>query len=539
MKEAMHIRSSLLVLAATGLVSASASWLPFSQSSTNPHDDLRKLKVVVYETAEHSTSLRSFLNTANNYGLEATVIGGGSDFNGFGSKYQQLHETLEELKHEEDALVAILDGRDILLNVAQDVGKPNFQLRMKTFIDGFKEMVEGKPNAVLISAEQQCCVAALCHADSPAAYFDPATGKRAQRACPSGEDGCGWLDNDNVKFWQSLMMAEAYSQTESKQISPYLNAGMMVGTAKNLANIIERMDLGEEEDDQAVLSAMYLQYPELIVLDYEQKLLGNNAWPKGLEDGCIYDFEDESDFLTNKQTGTSPLILHTPGKFYDCLDLLIERLGGESDKRYMNNEGIARQLNYATNYSPTASPLAAPADEPTGETVSSEFTNDEQDDDNDDDGNSMAITVGISLAATAAIIAGFATKNRMVATRDEQNAKKALEDSNNAFVLEGALDENDPRLDEEAMSDNQSSVHDIADPDCTDIFTLLKANASQPSQDPPEGFEEVPVTPLGDGQPTTLTTMLSSPFEHCDDICGSNNEQPPAEDLRRHRSVHW
>lgn len=502
----MHFRSSLLFFLATSLVSASA-WATFFQSSSDRHDNLSKLKFIVFETDELSTSLRTFLNVANKYGVEATVLGKGSTFNGFGSKYEKIHETLDQFKDEDDALVAVLDGRDILLNIAQNVAMPNFQSRIKAFIETFKDMMDGKPNAVMISAEQQCCVAALCHADSPAAYFDPATGKRAQRACSSGDKDCGWVDNDNVKFWQSLMIAEAYSQTETNQQNAYLNAGMMLGTAKNLINMIERMDIGEEEDDQAILSAMYLQHPELIVLDYEQKLLGNNAWPKGLEEGCLYDFDQEKgmSFLTNTQTGTSPLILHTPGKFYDCLDVLIDKLGGKSDKRYMDKQtsAIVRQLNYGV--SSTSVPVE--------ETIESEF---EDDEDDEPKGNSMALTWGISCAAAAAIVAGFVTKHRMVATRDQHTARLALMNSEEAFSLGEA-----------GMSDGQSSVHEQADPDDIDIVQFVAGNAS------PTQFEEIPIH--------EESSILSSTFEHCDDLCAGRKKVSLGEqdELRSHNSVHW
>jgi len=301
-----------------------------------------KLKIIIYETDDHSTSLQMFLNATERVGLETTVVGQGSDFNGFGSKYVQLMDALAEFEGEPETLIAVIDGRDVLLNVGVQFDHREFEDRLEHFVGVFGELTEEKPEAVLISAEQQCCVAALCHADTPDFYFDSVSGSRKNRACSSGTEDCPWQDNENVKHWQSMMETKAYTRTESADASPYLNAGMMVGTAENLINLIQMMDLEEREDDQAVLSAMYLQFPDLIVLDYEQELLGNNAWPKGLESGCIFDFDPNSEdnaFLTNKETGTTPLLLHTPGKFYSCLDVLIDRLGGVSDHRYMQVQG--------------------------------------------------------------------------------------------------------------------------------------------------------------------------------------------------------
>jgi hypothetical protein len=49
--------------------------------------------------------------------------------------------------------------------------------------------------------------------------------------------------------------------------------------------------------------------------------------------------------LVHRETGTEPLIVHTPGKFYGCLDVLIEELGGTSNQRYLEThpEGNPRR----------------------------------------------------------------------------------------------------------------------------------------------------------------------------------------------------
>merc|ERR1739838_41404 len=94
-------------------------------------------------------------------------------------------------------------------------------------------------------------------------------------------------------------------------------------------------DLNPSEDDQAVLSGLMYQFPDMIVLDYESELFGNNQWTRGLEDGCVFESQGENLSLFHTETENEPLILHTPGKFYDCLDMLIEELGGVSQQRYL------------------------------------------------------------------------------------------------------------------------------------------------------------------------------------------------------------
>lgn len=554
----MFTRSWLYAFAAAQLaIGANASSF-FSLTHEDPHENLEKLKVIIYETGPFSTSLQTFIDVADKYGLEAVVVGQGSTFSGFGSKYGQLKDTLNEFKHDPKSLVAVIDGRDVLLNVNAEVERSAFEGRVNDFIGNFQELVVGKPEAVLMSAEQQCCVAALCHADSPSFYFDPITKKRNNRACPSGEEGCGWLNNANVKFWESLMVAEAYQHTGAQEISPFLNAGLMVGTADNLIDLIDRMDLGEEEDDQAVLSAMYLQFPELVVLDYEQKILGNNAWPKGLDEGCIYDFDaNETDkiYLTNTQTGTSPFILHTPGKFYDCLDTLIDRLGGKSDLRFMPDNKISadRRLNYENygnygsdrsagnygenygdrsagnygnygNYGHTQT--AAPADDATDlEDLTRIFEEAEE----DDDSRSGALTWGLSCAAAGILIAGLATRRRRTVTQEQHdNIQRALDDSDEAFAL------GDPKMMDDAVSVISSAVDEAADPDSLDLAEM----SHQPlgTVDEHNAMFDVPVSPAAAGaDDLQLKSILS--IGDCDNVCGSDGR--PTEDLRRNRTIHW
>lgn len=537
----MFTKSLFFAFTVSQLVQGSSASF-FSSTVPSPeaaHENLDKLKVIIYETGSYTTSLQTFVDVADKYGMEAVVVGQGSTFSGFGSKYGQLKDSLDEYTRDPKALVAVIDGRDVLLNINYENGRSAFEGRMKDFIRRFKELVTGKPEAVLMSAEQQCCVAALCHADSPAFYFDPVTKKRANRACPSGEEGCGWLDNDNVKFWQSLMVAEAYSNTGSQEISPFLNAGMMVGTAKNLIAMIERMDLGNEEDDQAVLSAMYLQFPELIVLDYEQELLGNNAWPKGFEEGCIYDYDEKADgklFLTNTQTGTSPFILHTPGKFYDCLDTLIDRLGGKSDLRFLDENVRAErnlQTNYresnVTNYGTLADIVddSAPTPAPVDLDLSRVFEDAPGDEKSSSSG---ALEIGLSCAAAGILIAGLATRRRQTMTAEEHaNIQRALGDSDEAFTL-GA---GDPKLDD-AVSVISSAVEEAADPDDLDIAEMSHQPLGTVDEASEMPMVDVPVDGEEDRQIRSILSLGA-----CDDVCGRQHQSPSGDFQQRSRTVHW
>ena len=194
-------------------------------------------------------------------------------------------------------------------------------------------MTKNLPDAVVMSAESQCCVSAMSQA-SPRDYFDPITGKRNVRACASGEDTCPYQDGFNVNAWKTFMSELAYHQTGRYHESVFLNAGLFAGPASNMLRLLDRVDIGQTEDDQAVMSGLLYHDPHALVLDYENELFGVAEWPKGLREGCVF-FKDSDDVLVHSVTKASPMIIHTPGKFYGCLDLLIEKVGGASQQRYL------------------------------------------------------------------------------------------------------------------------------------------------------------------------------------------------------------
>lgn len=286
----------------------------------------------------------AFLKTiANVDGGKVLIAGNDKVFKGFGSKYTHVRETLVNLQHDSpNTLIMLLDSRDMLLNVQIDKRgdvAQDFAPRLLTYIDKYKKLTEGNPGAVVLSAESQCCVCAMSWAH-PSAYFNVSNGKRLQRACNSGEAGCEYLDNENIDLWTDFMVSREFNVTGTVGNS-YLNAGMMAGEASKLIDLIDRLDLAEHEDDQAVLSGLYYQFPNEVILDYKNEIFGNNRWPDGLKEGCIYDYPNDgrkTHYLVHKESAESPLLLHTSGEFFECLDYLTDKLGGSSERRYLNFE---------------------------------------------------------------------------------------------------------------------------------------------------------------------------------------------------------
>jgi hypothetical protein len=308
----------------------------------------KDVHVLMYETdssleRDPASPLYFFKERSNIAALKTTVFGGDLDYHGFGDKYQTLRPLLELL--DKTKLVILADARDVILNVPEDSQAAS--RAVDQFMDAYHRLTRDAPNAVVMSAESQCCVSAMSHAH-PGDYFDAQTMKRQKRACASGTEGCWWDENKNIYSWVEFMHERAFNDTGIDYVGDvYLNAGLMVGYPSDLMKLLDAIDIGPSEDDQAVLSGLMYSFPEMIVLDYDQEMFGNNQWPRGLEAGCVFDGTTSSSRLMHRETGTEPLIVHTPGKFYGCLDVLIEELGGASLQRYLatHPEGNPRRTN--------------------------------------------------------------------------------------------------------------------------------------------------------------------------------------------------
>lgn len=297
----------------------------------------KDVHVLMYETdssleRDPKSPLYFFKQRSAIASLKTTVFGGDLEYHGFGDKYQTLRPLLELL--DKSKLVILADARDVALNIPDD---PEGAIQaVDRFMDGYRKLTRNAPNAVVMSAESQCCVSAMCHAH-PGDYFDPVTAKRTKRACASGTEGCWWDENANVYSWVEFMYERAYNDTGVDYIGDvYLNAGLMAGYPADLMKLLDTIDIGPSEDDQAVMSGLMYSFPQMIVLDYNQEMFGNNQWPRGLIDGCVFEKKDSKTTLVHTETGSEPLIIHTPGKFYGCLDVLIEELGGTSLQRYLS-----------------------------------------------------------------------------------------------------------------------------------------------------------------------------------------------------------
>jgi len=273
-------------------------------------------------------------------GYDHAVVGQGAEFKGWSTKYSAILPALRAAATREPArLVVLSDSRDVLLNPGADA-----TATAALFGKAFEELTRGAPpGAVVVSAEAQCCVSALAHA-APGAYFDVVTGARSGRACHSGQTGCQYprtggagTAKRNMQGWKEFMGTLAEERGFGGRADIYLNAGLLAGRAADLLRLVDDLALQEDEDDQAVLTGLLHHAPDRLVLDYEQRLFGNNRWTRGDNtDGCVFDWEKGStdggrQALVHRETGTAPLLVHSPGKFFSCMHRLAGPLGFEGD----------------------------------------------------------------------------------------------------------------------------------------------------------------------------------------------------------------
>lgn len=260
------------------------------------------------------------------------MFGGKLQRPGFGDKLQLLKPLLEVV--EPDELIIVADAREVALNVPDD--KEVAIAAVDRFLETFHKLTANTPGAVVMTADDHCCRAAMSHA-APSDYFDASAGARQFRACASGKDDCVFDDNENIAKWEEFMKEVALKRTEGDEEyrSVFLNDGVVAGYPRDLIQMLDLMDLSAEEDDQAVLSGLMYAFPDMILLDYHQELFGNNQKKNGLVEGCVFQQQINGFPLYHTEKMTQPLILHTPDSFYQCLDVLIEILGGESQKRYL------------------------------------------------------------------------------------------------------------------------------------------------------------------------------------------------------------
>jgi hypothetical protein len=308
------------------------------------------LHLLIYETnIAQSTILEE--QVANIPGISSMAVGHGTRFEGFGSKYEAVIPALRKM--DEDMLVVMSDSRDVLVNHpwirdnslgGNDIGQE--------FLEAFNTLTAPFPGAVVASAESQCCVGALTFA-VPGDYFTEDS-HRNRRACYSGRAPCLWNGDDKVIPWENFMTDLAYSRVATgKDI--FLNAGLIAGKAGDMLRLFERADFEVHEDDQAVLTDFMYRHPNELILDYNQVLFGNNRHEAN---GCVFQDETNDKRLIHRETGATPLFIHSPGGYISCHESLASLLGVELRSSVDERRLLQDWKRDLQNYGP---PTKAPA----------------------------------------------------------------------------------------------------------------------------------------------------------------------------------
>jgi hypothetical protein len=308
------------------------------------------IDVMVYETdGIQDSPAHTLANQINGRvnGINVTVFGEGLSYQGFGSKFSAALPLL--LSKDPESLIVLSDSRDVLINNPQNDERYASALAAE-FRTAYDNLTSQHPSAIVISAEAQCCVSALTHVQ-PGEYFNT-DGTRNKLACMSGHDDCLWNGDAAAQPWESFMKETMLGRVQGYDSSyddMYLNAGLIAGTAKNLIRIIQAAQIGNTEDDQAVLTDYMYRHRNEIVLDYKQTMFGNNrGGVEGLssEQRCAFRTVDDETRLYHTIENTSPLFVHSPGGFYECHDQLAQKLGVPTVTKRRRRRGMESLCNY-------------------------------------------------------------------------------------------------------------------------------------------------------------------------------------------------
>lgn len=266
-----------------------------------------------------------FIRTQQMTGVNTILFGNDVNAEGHGNKFTAVKPYLRNMPPY--ALVILSDDRDAWTNFPVTEQSQYFD-SLRLFREKFAKLVEGKEGAVVASAEVECCATALTHADPGA--FVQASGQRVARACLSGEPNCMWGSNDKATVWRNFMIDLASQRTSSGTKRAFLDGSLLVGRAAELLQLIEQLDIASTEDDRAVLTDYMYHFPDKIVLDYDQIIIGQAregpadigrnkacpAWHKENNVAAVEEFR-RLDHLSEATFENRPLFVFSP-RYHGC-----------------------------------------------------------------------------------------------------------------------------------------------------------------------------------------------------------------------------
>ena len=256
----------------------------FKKSSfTNNNDFI----AITYENDASEKNTNNLLRMFEKNGYNYKVLGNGEKWDGWYGRLNAYNNYIKTLDPE--TYILLCDGRDVIVN-------ENYT----TFINKAINMYEDR---IIIGTERKCCT-------------ETKDDVYRAKSIKKGE---------NLEEIYKQFMKEKALQKSNKDFY-YLNFGMMFGKASDFINLFKLMDIKPGQDDQSLTYKLYYEHPELFSPDYNQELL-SNADNRGifyLKDKCFFKWNGYN--WDNYITNTTPSIIQTPGKRWNCYNKLLNKI---------------------------------------------------------------------------------------------------------------------------------------------------------------------------------------------------------------------
>ena len=194
------------------------------------------------------------------------ILGENDNYKGWYTRFLAYRN--EIVKHDDEKLLFICDGRDVLINNQSP----------ETMINIAKSMVD-LDKKIIFGAETGCCTPVK--------------------------------DKENIVSFMKNIASKR--RPNYKHSYYYLNFGTMLGKAKNIKFLFQNLGMEKGADDQSLTYLFFQKYPNKIFLDYQQILFstthGTSPSP--------FEYNKEKKKIFQKITKTVPVVLHFQGRGYE------------------------------------------------------------------------------------------------------------------------------------------------------------------------------------------------------------------------------
>lgn len=243
--------------------------------------------VVSYESDFDHTNVQKLVYTLEKNNYNYSIIGQGIKWQGNGTKIVGYHEYYKTLDPER--IVIQVDSRDVLVN-------QNFSFFNK-LLEYYTEILDTK---LIISAEHSLTKQTKMFPPGSFVNKDLTRAKRTYETSMSVHHRQKWK-------------ARFKEMTDSTENSP--NSGLILGRVKNFIKLYNIMDTDpKEHSDQTIMYDIYLNKPELFMLDSKNVFFTN-----------IFNY-DSCKFDSNNKLigvlGTTPVFIQTPGRSWKCYNTM-------------------------------------------------------------------------------------------------------------------------------------------------------------------------------------------------------------------------